>query len=270
VKGFILILSGILFCLNCKAVNPDTLYRAYPGSTGLAYDSVVIPTADNYHLQSWILKSLHYPDGNYLIYCGPDAGNMSYFLDVARTFVQNLDINVVLFDYRGFGKSQSFPASRDILTYPEYLTDINSVINYVDKKKNGSARIYLMGSSMGAGLSICAAAENKNIAGVFANEPYISQRQVCRNLKNSNTKISYFKDKHLEPLKMIKDNTFGKVAILHGGQDTHISTKKILKCFRKIHARSKDLYIAGNAKHGEVLGKNYYIFLNILENMILH
>ena len=65
-----------------------------------------------------------------IIFSMIDGGNMSYIIEMTESFIHN-NFNVLLYDYRGFGKSQDFNIERDMLIYPEFLTDLNAAIDFV-------------------------------------------------------------------------------------------------------------------------------------------
>jgi len=71
---------------------------------------------------------------------------MAYWLSLAY-YLNYLNYDVWLFDYRGFGKSSDFEVKREMLFYYEYVIDLESVLKYVE---SGSKKpMYLIGYSMG-------------------------------------------------------------------------------------------------------------------------
>ncbi len=81
--------------------------------------------------------------------------------------------NVLLFDYRGCGESDSAPLS---LAHHEML-DVRASLRYV-RDRLPDARIALLGFSMGASLAILAAAEDEGVRVVMADSPFTSARDV--------------------------------------------------------------------------------------------
>ena len=101
-----------------------------------------------------------------LIICNGDAGNMSYQqISLAYLYAAN-GINVVTFDWRGFGESSEFEMNPDYLCYTEMLTDFDAVIKAVSKEKVvDRKKIYVMGWSTGAYLAMIAAHNNRLVKG---------------------------------------------------------------------------------------------------------
>ena len=101
-----------------------------------------------------------------LIICNGDAGNMSYQqISLAYLYAAN-GINVVTFDWRGFGESSEFEMNPDYLCYTEMLTDFDAVIKAVIKEKVvDRKKIYVMGWSTGAYLAMIAAYNNRLVKG---------------------------------------------------------------------------------------------------------
>src|SRR5437763_9493265 len=94
----ILVQSG--FCLK-----PDHKYIQTPTDVHLQYDSLNIKTTDNIRLTAWLCKPTSVKNNTIVILASSDAGNMSYNLGIVEGLVSNLGINVLMFDYRGFGTS---------------------------------------------------------------------------------------------------------------------------------------------------------------------
>ncbi len=81
-----------------------------------------------------------------------------FFKEMGEIFSQYSD--VIVFDYRGHGKSSGFYT----FTRKE-VTDIKTVIDYAKKKYK---TIYLMGFSLGAAITLIAAAEDNSISKIIA------------------------------------------------------------------------------------------------------
>jgi alpha-beta hydrolase superfamily lysophospholipase len=249
-KILFIILS--LYSFSLFAIKPDSTYVLYPKQLHLQYDSLNMTTKDGYRLTGWLCKAKDFPKSPTVIICGGDAGNMSYYAGLASNFVQLAHYSVLLFDYRGFGKSQTFRINRDTLTYPEFLTDINGVIDYYRKNYSDSGKVILYGMSMGGALALGVSAMRKDLYAVVAESPYVSQELIAKHyLKGDKNKapIRYFKDRYLEPLQIAPEIKCDRVLLVHGDADTHIETKDIEALYTKIPSKHKDLWISGNTRH---------------------
>lgn len=129
-----------LIALSSCAVNPVKEYIDHPENTKMKYEEVDILTSDKYTLKSWICfpnkeDDLH----RVLILSYGDTGNMSYWLRQTLEIVKQ-GYTVVMFDYRGFGKSQAFDTDENTLYYDEFTSDLEAVLKYTKsrfKQKTG-------------------------------------------------------------------------------------------------------------------------------------
>ena len=71
---------------------------------------------------------------------------MGYWSNLAY-YLNYLDYDVWMFDWRGFGESSDFEAKRERLFYTEYVKDLKAVVERV--YQNGKQSVVLIGYSMG-------------------------------------------------------------------------------------------------------------------------
>lgn len=86
---------------------PTSDVVADPGAIGLAFDDVEIETRDGERLHAWWVP--HAQARGTLLFAHGNAGNLSYRLDSLRLF-HRLRLNVLIFDYRGYGRSTGRPS----------------------------------------------------------------------------------------------------------------------------------------------------------------
>ena len=150
----------------------------------MIYKELDVTTKDGYRIETWFYPAQDVPAENAgqtemllyktmdnsrrptLIICNGDAGNMSYQqISLAYLYAAN-GINVITFDWRGFGESSEFEMNPDYLCYTEMLTDFDAVIKAVSKEKVVEKKnIYIMGWSTGAYLAMIAAHNNRLVKG---------------------------------------------------------------------------------------------------------
>ncbi|MCM8792303.1 MAG: alpha/beta hydrolase, partial [Candidatus Omnitrophica bacterium] len=109
-KLFIYIIGGIIgLFLYVKFMEAKGIYfptaeiEVTPKSLGFVYQDLYIKTEDNLVLHGWFI-----PDKNaqyILIFSHGNAGNISHRLEKV-SFLYNLGLSILIFDYRGYGKSQ--------------------------------------------------------------------------------------------------------------------------------------------------------------------
>ncbi|MEN8257545.1 MAG: alpha/beta hydrolase [Thermodesulfobacteriota bacterium] len=119
--------------------------EATPANVGLAYEPVTLTSSDNVQLDGWFLP-VDQARGAILFFHG-NAGNISHRLDSLLIF-HRLGYSVLIFDYRGYGRSQGRPTEagtyRDAEAAWQYL---------VQERQIEPGRIVFFGRSLGAAVA---------------------------------------------------------------------------------------------------------------------
>lgn len=184
VRCFIMVVGVMLFFLHSHAIKPDRKYIRLPQNAGLIYKRLNVITQDGYRLETWFYPAQEAPRADAgqsemlpysvldkkrrptLVICNGDAGNMSYQQILLASLYAANGFNVVTFDWRGFGRSDEFPMDEDYLCYTEMLWDYEAVIREVGRQPEvDRRRIFVMGWSTGAYLSMITAHNNRSVAG---------------------------------------------------------------------------------------------------------
>ncbi|MCB0644506.1 MAG: alpha/beta fold hydrolase, partial [Phaeodactylibacter sp.] len=147
-KQTFLVPALLLLHLSVLAINPSREYTMTPASFQLTYTEHRLATSDSAELAVWVLE----PDTDVkspytFIIAGSDAGNMGYSLPYAFYLLQQ-GIRVITFDYRGFGASSDFAHRADYLLHEEYITDMETVLEWVNAQ-DFSGKTGVLAFSMG-------------------------------------------------------------------------------------------------------------------------
>jgi hypothetical protein len=130
---------------------PSRALSATPADAGLDYETVRLRTEDGVGLHGWYVPAAT-PRGTLLFFHG-NAGNISHRLDSLLIF-HRLGLNVLIFDYRGYGQSEGRPdeegTHRDARAAWRHLTETRGI---------EGRRIILFGRSLGAALAAWLATE---------------------------------------------------------------------------------------------------------------
>lgn len=124
---------------------PDREVSSSPANFGLEYEELKLTTSDNISLHGWFIPGVK--DRPVILFFHGNAGNIVHRLDNI-SLLNRLGLNVLIFDYRGFGKSTGSPSesglTRDALAAHAWLT------------ANGwqQEQIIYFGRSLGAGVAI--------------------------------------------------------------------------------------------------------------------
>lgn len=193
VAGYIAVCLGLFLAQRHVIYFPPTGYRLTPGDVGLRYEDLTLTSDDGLALAAWQVPR----DGarTTVLFCHGNAENMSDLCSSLKTLHQ-LGHSVLIFDYRGYGRSTGEPSEaglyRDAEAAWRYLTEVQGL---------PPDRIVLLGRSLGGAVAIDLAARHPPAALVvectFASLVDIGQRQypllpvnwLCRDRFESIRKI---------------------------------------------------------------------------------
>lgn len=118
---------------------------ADPGRLGLQFESVEIDTADGERLHGWWIP--HSTPRASVLFSHGNAGNISHRLDSVQIF-HELGLDVLIYDYRGYGRSTGRPSEAGVYRDAEAALDWMT-----DEKSVAPEDLVLFGRSMGAAVS---------------------------------------------------------------------------------------------------------------------
>lgn len=165
----------IVFLLLVRYIERHGIYfpmreiTANPQSIGLPYEEVYFETSDNKKLNGWFIANDK--SKSTLIFCHGNAGNISHRLE-KLSILYNLGLNVLIFDYRGYGKSQGTPSESGL------YEDAKAAYDYliVERRVSGDKMI-LYGESIG-GIVATDLALNRGIAALITEETFTSIKDM--------------------------------------------------------------------------------------------
>ncbi|MCH7591252.1 MAG: alpha/beta hydrolase [Planctomycetes bacterium] len=125
---------------------PSKGYDAVPTDVGLAFEDLTLRTADGVNIAAW-----HVPHdrafGNIIFFHG-NAGNMTSRLHSVK-LLHNMGLNVLIIDYRGYGRSEGKPSETG--TYE----DAEAAWRYLTETRGERPdHIALFGRSLGGAVAI--------------------------------------------------------------------------------------------------------------------
>ena len=130
---------------------PGREITAVPGDRGMAWQEIEISAADGTRLHGWYI-SAEAARGTVLFFHG-NAGNISHRLESISIF-HDLGLDVVIFDYRGYGRSEGRPTEaglhRDAVAAAEWVYESLGA---------DPARTVYFGRSLGGALAAYAASD---------------------------------------------------------------------------------------------------------------
>ena len=149
---FLAMLAMLFFVAGCDslAFMPHKELDATPSDIKLAWEDVTIRTTDGEDINGWFIPGRE-PDREALqrtlLFFHGNAGNISDRLNSIQLFYW-LGLDVLIIDYRGFGKSTGSP------TVPGTIKDAEASWRYlVDDRHIAPDRIVIFGRSIGGGVA---------------------------------------------------------------------------------------------------------------------
>lgn len=256
---FIGLVSGYLIFVAFVYVRQDSMLyfpireiEQTPKDIGLNFEEIILMTKDGISISSWYIPAEN--ERGVVLFCHGNAGNISHRLDSIRIF-HELRLGVLIFDYRGYGKSGGSPTEKGTYADAEAAWDYLVNVMRVNPEK-----IIIFGRSLGSAVAAETALRRK--AGVLIIEsgftsvpdlgskfyPYLPVRLISRYHYSTVEKVDKI---HIPKL------------FVHSPQDEIIPFEHGVAIFQKAIKPKEFLKIAGGHNEGFLIsGKTYIDGLN--------
>ena len=150
---------------------PQRGFDVTPADLGLAHEEVRLRAEDGVRLHGWFLPAL---DSRFtFLVCHGNAGNVSHRLDRALLLKSRLGGDVLLFDYRGYGRSEGSPDEEG--TY----RDARAAHRWLRERGTPAGRIVLFGESLGSAVALQLALE-VDARALVMESPFTSVPEMAR------------------------------------------------------------------------------------------
>jgi hypothetical protein len=225
---------------------------------GLTVEDCYFTTSDNIRLHGWFISSQQARAS--LLVCHGNAGNISHRIDLAKKLL-SLHINVFMFDYRGYGRSEGEPSEeglyRDAAAAYDYLLTRHDV---------DSNHIIAFGQSLGSAVAVDLATKRQCKA-LILEAGFSSAADVAQSLFWW-LPIHFFIRSKFDSFTKITSLSL-PILFIHGENDRTIPLALGKKLYNAAN-KPKWLYAIPNADHNDtyVVGGQQYFnrideFLNI-------
>lgn len=149
--------------------HPQKVITTTPGQFGLRYQDVQFVAADGTVLTGWWMPA-NRPRGT-VIYCSGNAGNIGANASRAPEFL-NRGFNLLLWDYRGYGRSAGRPSEKGLYTDARAAYDTAAAMS-------GRLPIIVYGVSLGSAVAVQLAQDRSPAALIteagFASAAHLAQ-----------------------------------------------------------------------------------------------
>lgn len=244
---FLLLSVSLYYRQESMLFFPDREIRHTPKDIGLAYDEVSFTTKDGVVITGWFIPADD--EKGVILFCHGNAGNVSDRLDSIQIF-HKLGASVLIFDYRGYGRSGG-----SISEHGTYL-DAEAAWDYlVESKHKSPGDIIIFGRSLGGAIA-AETALRKGPAGLILESTFLSVPAIAG---------TYYPWLPVKYLAKYRYSTVDKVAliaspklIIHSREDEIIPFEHGRKIYEKAAPPKEFLEIRGGHNEGFMLSGDSY------------
>ncbi|MFC1593230.1 alpha/beta hydrolase [Candidatus Omnitrophota bacterium] len=212
-----------------------------PADNGMEYENIYFMTVDGVQLNGWFVPQKN-PRGT-LLFCHGNAGNIGHRVEIIELF-RKLNLNVFIFDYRGYGKSQGAPSEqglyKDAFAAYKYLLSRNGI----DRRS-----IVIYGKSIGANVAADLAAK-VNAAAFISDSGFTSAYEMGRKLFPC-LPVKWIITVQYDALSKMDAISMPKL-IIHSKNDEIVPFKMGLKLYESA-APPKEFYQMGGTHNEAIL-----------------
>lgn len=224
-----------------------------PRDIGLAFDDIFFTTSDGVRLNGWLVP--YSGSKMTFLWFHGNAGNISHRLENIKLLHDKVKINIFIFDYRGYGRSEGRVSEEG--TY----RDGEAALKYLRSREEiDSKRIVFFGRSLGAAVATELATREECLA-LILETPFASIREMAR---------VAFPLLPIGPLLRTRYDTVEKIKsvkapllVLHGDRDEIVPFEQGKKIFDAA-SQPKEFYTIRGAHHNDtyiVGGEAYFAAL---------
>ena len=219
-----------------------------------AYDNITFVKSSNENKICLVHILPKKPSPKYLVWCHGNSGDLTHIDDYLKFLCKELNVNVIAFDYQGYGISEGSPSEDGC------YDDLGNVINYLKSQKISNNNIYLCGHSMGTGVVVDYASKHNWSTPIMLISPYKTMAKVmvdsiCVDATSSSTNFCSGKhvDKFRSEAKISK--VLCPVKIVHGNNDELINISHGKTLYDSLPNKKFDPRWIDNAGHNNILNK---------------
>jgi pimeloyl-ACP methyl ester carboxylesterase len=269
---FLLLVS--MFISSCSHVyyQPQKKHYVDPAQFKLTYEDVYFPSADKTILHGWFFSSGgHKPKGTIVHFHGNAQNLSTHFLNLIWLVKEGYDL--LVFDYRGYGKSKGEPGQEGI--YHDALAAMDKGYELYIKRK--SPKLIIYGQSLGGIISLRALPDFKHVDDValmvqdstFSSYTDIGFDVLARRwflMPFSPLAYVLVSDKYgsYNVLDKIKTPTL----VIVGQKDEVIPQKFGKEIFKKIHPTKKWLWKLPNGGHIDIFHHDKGIYRKMFLDLV--
>jgi fermentation-respiration switch protein FrsA (DUF1100 family) len=213
----------------------------------LRYEDAEFTAADGVRLHGWYLP--HPQPLASVLFCHGNAGNITHRAELLWMLQNRVGVSVLIFDYRGYGRSEGSPTEAGI------LADARAARAWLAAREGiAESQIVMMGESLGGGVAVALAAADGARALVLQKTftslpdvaayhfPWLPVRWLMRNRLDSLSKIGNYR---------------GPLLMCHGRPDTIVPYELGRRLFEAANEPKHWIGLPGH-NHNDPLPSTYF------------
>jgi len=218
---------------------------------GLEFEDAWFPAADGTKLHGWYVPVVN--PRAVVLFAHGNTGNLSHRIDALFHFQRELGATIMIFDYRGYGRSEGSPNEQGV------LADARAARAWLAKRTDvPDGDIVLLGESLGGGVMVDLAA-NDGARGLILENTFSSMPDVAA-YHYRWLPVRLLMRTRLDSLSKIAQY-HGPLLMCHGDADTIIPIKLARKLFERANEPKQFVVVAGG-DHNDPPAREYLMALD--------
>ena len=222
---------------------PEAILQSNPAKLGVPFEELRIHSgngAERGELHAWWIPA-EKPDAPTLLYLHGNFRNIGYNLENALRY-RTLCCNLLLVDYRGYGKSTGGKPSE-----AKVYEDAESAWQYLVRKRGVKPRqLFIYGHSLGGAVAVDLALRHPDAAGLVAESTFTSM-QAMSELKHNLLPVGLLLNQHFNSLQKISRLKI-PLLLIHGTWDKKVPVEMAQQLF-KAASQPKSLVLIEGGEH---------------------
>ncbi len=223
-----------------------------PATWGLKFETIAFKSADGTALHGWFIPAKDKPAKSAkgtVVFSHGNAGSISYHLGFCA-WLAEASYNVIIYDYRGFGKSGGTVDRRGM------IDDVKAAFAFARKRPDIDAtRLVSYGHSLGGAQSVTALGESpvKGLRAIVIDSAFASYQAMAR-IIGGQLGASLVTDE-LAPKDFVNNLAPVPLLVVHGDADEIVPISQGLQLYEAA-AQPKTLFEVKAGRHGTSLSND--------------
>ena len=226
---------------------------ATPASWGFKFENVAFNSSDGTPLHGWLIPNRGPAAKGTIVFSHGNAGSMGHHLGFV-VWLAEAGYNVLMYDYRGFGKSGGRVDRRGM------IDDVKAAFVYASGRRDlDGGRLISYGHSLGGAKSVTALGESpvKGLRAVVIDGAFSSYQAMARVI-GGRLGESLVSDE-LAPKDYVGKLSPVPLLVIHGARDEVVPVSQGLQLFESAR-QPKTLFQVEGGHHGDSLSRDHGAF----------